>query len=248
MAAQYAFVMKNLTKTFPGANKPTLNNINLQFYQGAKIGIVGPNGAGKSTLIKIPSGAATGDTGTIEFDGKPAHIGATSDAMALGIATVYQEPQLFGELTVAENIFLGHEKSRGGLLRRGDTRRAARALLARLAEQGSLPLPFYPSFQVHDDPSSGISEGVAPPRFHGMQPLDPGQDDSHGVQAWIPLAVASKWPTRPSLDTGWLTVVGRIKAGLTTTDVERHLTVSAARIAASQPATRANAAPRVRAE
>ena len=89
--------------------------------------------------------------------------------------------------------------------------------------------------------------GVAPSRFHGMQFLDPGQDDSNGVQAWIPLALAPQWPTRPSLDTGWLTVVGRVKAGLTTVDVERQLTVSAARIAASQPTTRANAAPRVRA-
>ena len=58
--------------------------------------------------------------------------------------------------------------------------------------------------------------GVAPSRFHGMQFLDPGQDDSNGVQAWIPLALAPQWPTRPSLDTGWLTVVGRVKAGLTT--------------------------------
>ena len=56
MAAQYAFVMKDMTKTFPGAPKPVLSNINLQFYQGAKIGIVGPNGAGKSTLIKIMAG------------------------------------------------------------------------------------------------------------------------------------------------------------------------------------------------
>ena len=80
-----------------------------------------------------------------------------------------------------------------------------------------------------------------------MQPLDPGQDDSNGVQAWIPLALAPQWPTRPPLDTGWLSVVGRVKAGLTIGDVERQLTVPAARIAASQPSTRANAAPRVRA-
>ena len=56
MAAQYAFVMKDMTKSFPGAQKPVLNHINLQFYHGAKIGIVGPNGAGKSTLMKIMAG------------------------------------------------------------------------------------------------------------------------------------------------------------------------------------------------
>ena len=89
--------------------------------------------------------------------------------------------------------------------------------------------------------------GVAPPRFHGMQPLDPGQDDSNGVQAWIPLAIAPQWPTRPSLDNGWLKVVGRVNTGLTITDVERQLTVSAARIATSYSTTRANAAPLVRA-
>ena len=63
VAAQYAFVMKDMTKTFPGAPKPVLSNINLQFYQGAKIGIVGPNGAGKSTLMKIMAGIDKDFTG-----------------------------------------------------------------------------------------------------------------------------------------------------------------------------------------
>ena len=63
MAAQYAFVMKDMTKSFPGAPKPVLSNINLQFYQGAKIGIVGPNGAGKSTLMKIMAGVDKDFTG-----------------------------------------------------------------------------------------------------------------------------------------------------------------------------------------
>jgi rhamnose transport system ATP-binding protein len=71
--------------------------------------LVGENGAGKSTLIKILSGAETADTGQIEFDGRPVELGNTSSSMALGIATVYQEPQLFQELTVAENIFAGRE-------------------------------------------------------------------------------------------------------------------------------------------
>ena len=56
MAAQYSFVMKGLTKTFPGAPKPILNNIHLQFYPDAKIAIIGPNGSGKSTLMKIMAG------------------------------------------------------------------------------------------------------------------------------------------------------------------------------------------------
>ena len=94
--------------------------------------------------------------------------------------------------------------------------------------------------------SSFTVVGVAPPRFHGLSLPDPGQDESQGVQAWIPLALAPQWPTDPSLDTGWLKVAGRVKAGLTITDVERQLTVPAARIAASHPGTRANAAPRVR--
>ncbi|MBW6434607.1 sugar ABC transporter ATP-binding protein [Actinoplanes hulinensis] len=71
--------------------------------------LVGENGAGKSTMIKIVAGAETADSGQIEFEGVTAEIKSTTDAIALGIATVYQEPQLFPELTVAENIFLGRE-------------------------------------------------------------------------------------------------------------------------------------------
>ena len=56
MAAQYSFVMKGLNKTYPGAQKPTLKDLSLQFYPDAKIGIVGPNGTGKSTLMKIMAG------------------------------------------------------------------------------------------------------------------------------------------------------------------------------------------------
>ncbi|GAA1606906.1 sugar ABC transporter ATP-binding protein [Actinoplanes couchii] len=71
--------------------------------------LVGENGAGKSTMIKIVAGAVTADTGEIEFEGQPVKLGSTTAAIDLGIATVYQEPQLFPELTVAENIFLGRE-------------------------------------------------------------------------------------------------------------------------------------------
>ena len=76
--------------------------------------LVGENGAGKSTMIKILAGAESADTGTIEFEGEQVSITSTTDAIALGIATVYQEPQLFAELTVSENIFMGRELRKGG--------------------------------------------------------------------------------------------------------------------------------------
>ncbi len=92
MAAQYAYVMKDMTKSFPGAQKPVLSNINLQFYQGAKIGIVGPNGAGKSTLIKIMAGIDT------EFSGE-AWPGEN-----ITIGYLEQEPQLDPTKNVLENV------------------------------------------------------------------------------------------------------------------------------------------------
>jgi ATP-binding cassette ChvD family protein len=92
MAAQYAYVMKNMTKTFPGAPKPVLKDISLQFYQGSKIGIVGPNGAGKSTLIKIMAGIDTEVTGEA-WPGEYITVGYLE-----------QEPQLDETKTVLENV------------------------------------------------------------------------------------------------------------------------------------------------
>ncbi len=92
MAAQYAYVMKNMTKSFPGAQKPVLSNINLQFYQGAKIGIVGPNGVGKSTLMKIMGGIDTDFTGEA-WPGENITVGYLA-----------QEPELDPTKTVLENV------------------------------------------------------------------------------------------------------------------------------------------------
>ena len=95
MAAQYSFVMKGLTKTFPGAPKPVLNGIHLQFYRDAKIGIVGPNGSGKSTLMKIMAGRDT------EFQGE-AWPGEN-----IRVGYLEQEPQLDPTKTVKENVMDG---------------------------------------------------------------------------------------------------------------------------------------------
>jgi ATP-binding cassette ChvD family protein len=99
VAAQYAFVMKDMTKTFPGANKPVLSNINLQFYQGAKIGIVGPNGAGKSTLIKIMAGIDKDFTGEA-WPGENITVGYLE-----------QEPELDPTKTVLENVREGAKET-----------------------------------------------------------------------------------------------------------------------------------------
>ena len=91
-----------------------IRNADITIRSGRVHALVGENGAGKSTMIKIISGVESADTGTIEFEGRPVAISTTGDAMALGIATVYQEPQLFPELTVSENIFTGREIRKGG--------------------------------------------------------------------------------------------------------------------------------------
>ncbi|MVZ96911.1 energy-dependent translational throttle protein EttA [Sphingorhabdus sp. IMCC26285] len=95
MAAQYSFVMKGMTKTFPGASKPVLSNINLQFYPDAKIGIVGPNGTGKSTLMKIMAGMDTEFTGEA-WPGENIRVGYLA-----------QEPELDPNKTVKENVMDG---------------------------------------------------------------------------------------------------------------------------------------------
>jgi rhamnose transport system ATP-binding protein len=90
-----------------------IRSAEMTIHAGRVHALVGENGAGKSTMIKIIAGVESADTGTIEFDGREVDIHSTTDAIALGVATVYQEPQLFAELTVAENIFTGRELRKG---------------------------------------------------------------------------------------------------------------------------------------
>ena len=95
MAVQYSFVMKGLTKTFPGAPKPVLNNIHLQFLPGTKIAIIGVNGAGKSTLMKIMAGYDT------DFSGEA----WAAEGMRVGYLS--QEPQLDPTKDVRQNVMDG---------------------------------------------------------------------------------------------------------------------------------------------
>ena len=137
--------MRGIVKRFPGVL--ALGGVELEVRAGEVHCLLGQNGAGKSTLIKVLSASYQPDEGEILWEGRPVALSTPQTAMDLGISTIYQELDLVPGLSVAENIFLGHEMSRAGLLRRGDTRRAARALLARLGhseirvdrEVGTLP-------------------------------------------------------------------------------------------------------------
>ncbi|MCW2808254.1 MAG: transporter related protein [Marmoricola sp.] len=125
--------MSGIVKTFPGVR--ALDGVDLVVRPGEVHCLLGQNGAGKSTLIKVLAGAHRPDEGSIRWAGDPVSLSTPDTSIALGISTIYQELDLVAGLTVAENIFLGHEMSRGGLVRRGETRRKATALLARLGHQ-----------------------------------------------------------------------------------------------------------------
>jgi ribose transport system ATP-binding protein len=103
--------MKGIGKTFPGVR--ALEGVSLTVREGQVHALLGENGAGKSTLIKILSGAYHKDEGQILFDGKPVEIRGPQDAQALGISTIYQEFNLARDLTIGENIYLGHLPRKG---------------------------------------------------------------------------------------------------------------------------------------
>lgn len=89
-----------------------LRGVSLEVYPGEIVGFIGDNGAGKSTLIKIISGVLPLNSGTIYWKGKPASIPNVKAARGLGIETVYQDRAVVGNMTVAENIFMGREPVR----------------------------------------------------------------------------------------------------------------------------------------
>ncbi|MFF8482180.1 sugar ABC transporter ATP-binding protein [Streptomyces antibioticus] len=123
--------MSGITKSFPGVR--ALDGVDLDVQAGEVHCLLGQNGAGKSTLIKVLAGAHLPDEGTVRWRGEPVAPRSPSDAMRLGIATIYQELDLVEHLSVAENVYLGHEPTAAGFVVRGRAARASTAaLLGRL--------------------------------------------------------------------------------------------------------------------
>ncbi|WEX11600.1 galactofuranose ABC transporter, ATP-binding protein YtfR [Chelativorans sp. AA-79] len=120
--------VESLTKSFPGAL--ALDGVNFTLKAGEVHALLGENGAGKSTLIKCLTGAYRRDAGEIVLDGKPFDPRDTVEAQALGIGTVYQEVNLLPNLTVAENLYLGRQPRRLGMVDARAMNANARALLS----------------------------------------------------------------------------------------------------------------------
>jgi ribose transport system ATP-binding protein len=128
--------MKDVSKSFSGVK--VLQDINLEIEKGEVHVLLGENGAGKSTIIKILTGAYLKDAGEIKWEGKKVDITQPKDAIDLGIATIYQELNLIPQLSIADNIFLGHETKKGSrfsLLDRAQMKEEAKSLMQRLGQK-----------------------------------------------------------------------------------------------------------------
>jgi len=129
--AEAVLSLEGVAKSFPGVR--ALDGVRFDVRAGEVHALLGENGAGKSTLIKIMSGVHEPDAGTLLLDGRPVRFARPQDAQRAGVATIYQELLLFPELSVAENIFLGHApRGRLGAVDWGAMRARAREILASL--------------------------------------------------------------------------------------------------------------------
>jgi monosaccharide-transporting ATPase len=133
--------MTGIDKGFPGVK--ALEDVDFQLFPGEVHALLGENGAGKSTLIKVMTGVHPADRGTVRLAGEELRLTAPHQAQEAGISTVYQEINLCPNLSVAENVFIGREPRRGGMIQWRQIRRHTDELLQRL--------------DLHLDPSSMLS-------------------------------------------------------------------------------------------
>ena len=120
--------LRGISKSFPGVK--ALSGVELDLYPGEVTALIGENGAGKSTIVKVLTGIYQPDEGTIEFDGQPVRFPSADAAAKAGVTAIHQETVLFDELSVAENIWLGHApRTRWGLIDAMEMRKGAARLL-----------------------------------------------------------------------------------------------------------------------
>jgi len=138
-----------------------IHNADITVKGGLVHALVGENGAGKSTLIKIISGAENANSGEIQFDGQSVELATTTTALGLGIGTVYQEPQLFQELTVAENIFAGRELRTGGRIDWAEQHRSVTSVLALLGLPERFASMYVSDLSIAEQQQVSIAKSLA---------------------------------------------------------------------------------------
>ncbi|HOZ35219.1 MAG TPA: ATP-binding cassette domain-containing protein, partial [Tabrizicola sp.] len=120
--------LRGIAKSFPGVK--ALSGVELDLYPGQVTALIGENGAGKSTIVKVLTGIYQPDEGTIELNGAAVRFPSADAAAKAGVTAIHQETVLFDDLTVAENIWLGHApRTAWGLIDRKATRDGAARLL-----------------------------------------------------------------------------------------------------------------------
>ena len=119
--------MKDICKSFPGVK--ALDHVQFELRSGEVMALLGENGAGKSTLMKILSGVYTRDSGSLEIFGKEYGDLTPKQAQEAGVAIIHQELNMCKHLSVAENMFLGREKTKGIVLANGDMEAEASRIL-----------------------------------------------------------------------------------------------------------------------
>ncbi|MGO2603092.1 MAG: sugar ABC transporter ATP-binding protein [Alkalibacterium gilvum] len=124
---EYILTLENITKEYPGVT--ALNNINISFEKGKTHGLVGENGAGKSTLIKLLTGAIDNTTGTIFYKGEELKQNSPIKSLDRKIIPVYQELNMIPTLSICDNIFYGHEMTKGVALDKKHMREKTSELL-----------------------------------------------------------------------------------------------------------------------
>ena len=134
-SAEPFLTLASIRKVYPGV--VALSNFSMSVSPGEVIGLVGENGAGKSTLMKILGGVIAPSQGIITIDGVPRPSLTVADSMAAGIAFVHQELNLFDNLDVAANIFIGREPLTGGFLRFVDEKKQHEMVVPLLKRVGA---------------------------------------------------------------------------------------------------------------
>lgn len=182
-APEVAVRVKGVAKSFGGTR--ILNDITIDFFKGTVHALVGENGAGKSSVGKIIGGYYSADEGTVEIEGDTVTRFSPRDALKRGIAMIHQELQLVPELTVLQNVFLGQETNRAGVLVKGDLARFktleqtcefglnpnAKVASLRIAERQKVEIMRAVAREANviimDEPTSSLTEDEAD-RLHGL--------------------------------------------------------------------------------